>query len=141
MIDALENAKFTHGHAAEALPFVGRSCTRVGIHPDAACDSETGVLGDEILPAVALAQQGAEEIVADAPIATRRPNTCLLHRSRGCARDIRINRCRTAQPVSSAPVSAATMPLSVECAGCLAGTPGARFQHRFSAALAPSRGK
>jgi hypothetical protein len=96
-VRGLKNAELAHGHAAEALAFIGGGSAGVRINPDAAHNSKTRMLCDEILPASSLTEQGAEEIVSNPPITAGWPDTCLLDGSRGGARDIRVHRSRSAQ--------------------------------------------
>jgi hypothetical protein len=97
MIDALTNAELAHGHATEALALIWGGGAGVRINPDAARNSKTRMLCDEILPAISLTEQGAEEIVSNPPITAGWPDTGLLDGSRGGACDIRVHRSRSAQ--------------------------------------------
>jgi hypothetical protein len=97
VINALKDTELAHGHAAKALALIGGRGTGIRINPDAARHSETCMLCNEVLPAIALAKGRAEKVVANPPIAAGRPDTCLLDGSRGGARDIRVNRSRSAQ--------------------------------------------
>jgi hypothetical protein len=78
MFDALKNAELAHGHPTEALALVGGGGAGVRINPDATRNSKTRMLCDEILPAISLTEQRAEEIVSDPLLTAGWPDTCLL---------------------------------------------------------------
>ena len=94
MIDPFQHAELAHRHATEPFAFIGRSCSRVRINPDAARYAEARMLRNEVLPAIAFAKQRAEKIVAHPSVPAGRPNARLLDSLCGCARDIRVYRSR-----------------------------------------------
>jgi hypothetical protein len=69
VVDALEDAERARRHPAQTRPRVGRGGRRVGVDPHAALHAEADMTGFEVLPAVALGEELAELVVADAALA------------------------------------------------------------------------